>query len=425
MLMLNSMSVQRVPIDSLKLPSAPVRQHPPKEIEKVRKLVAAHEQVMPVLAAPDGEIIYLETIWLALKANGASHVDVIIVPGKSPRELKLLQIALNRIPLDAIWDEHNVRKLLEDFISVDFDLELTGFDSLEIESYLNIDVPEANVEESASDVAAVQERAVSTPGMIWQMGKHRVGCGSAVDPVFVSRVLGGKIASCAFIDPHHEFVQGPHEHSSERYFALMKEALLILKANSAPTAFTYACVDWRYVTEITVAARACGMSLSNICAFTKPGGRMAGIYRDAFDLICVFSLGANSPLHNYELGRHRRGRSNLWSYPGASFDSKERADHSGTHPSAKPVALIADVFRDITKRDDVVLDSFLGRGSTLIAAQKTGRLCRGVEADPRNVDVAIRRWQKITGRDAVSTTTGERFKDLAQKLLTCSSKAEP
>ena len=422
MLLMNLPSIQRVAIDSLRLPAAPVRQHQTVEIEKTRKLLAAHGQLVPVLAAPGGEIIFLEAVWLALKANGAIDVDVIVVPGKSPRELSLLQIALNRIPLDAMWEHQNVRKILEDLVSVDFDLELTGFDPIEIDSYLNLDIPEANTE-SASDIPPVGQQAISTPGAIWRLGKHRVGCGSPLDLAFVNRVLDGEIASCAFIDPHRAFVQDSSEHSSERYFAFVRDALLVLKGSCAPTALAYACVDWRHVTEMTVAAHACGMPLYNICAVTQPGGGMSGIYRDAYELICVFNVGTDSPLPNHELRCHGRNRSNVWSYPVASSVSNERNGPSRARPSAKPVALIADVFRDVTKRGDIVLDLFLGPGPTLMAAQETGRVCYGIEADALYVDVAIRRWQDATGRDATLVQTGERFDDIAQKLVTVSSEA--
>jgi ParB-like chromosome segregation protein Spo0J len=123
MLLTNSPSVQRVPIDALKLSATPVRRHPKKEIEKARRLLAAHGQVPPVLAAPNGEIIFWEAIWLALKADGATELDAIIVTGKSPTELKALQLALNRIPLDASWDDQNVRNILEELVRVDFDLD--------------------------------------------------------------------------------------------------------------------------------------------------------------------------------------------------------------------------------------------------------------------------------------------------------------
>lgn len=440
MLLTNSPSVQRVPIDALKLSATPVRRHPKKEIEKARKLLATHGQVPPVLAAPNGEIIFWEAIWLALKADGATEVDAVIVTGKSPTELKSLQLALNRIPLDASWDDQNVRNILEQLVRVDFDLDLTGFDAPEIDYYLNLDAPQANVEENGSDIPPVGTTAISKPGMIWALGDHRVGCGSATDLAFVSRVLNGRTASVCFVDPpynikvdgfitgkgrhrHREFVRGAGELSTEEYFALLRNSLSVLRICCLPTALVYACIDWRHVAEMTVAGRACDMPLYTICVWTKTNGGMGGIYRNAHELVCVFRAGTEQPLNNVELGRHGRNRTNVWSYPGMSSFGKERDELLGSHPTVKPVAMISDVLRDVTKRGEIVLDTFLGSGSTLMAAQETGRICCGVELDPLYVDVTIRRWQKATGRDAVLVETGESFNGIAQRLLV--APAEP
>ena len=301
---------------------------------------------------------------------------------------------------------------------MDFDLDLTGFDTPEIDHYLNLDLPQANVEENGSDIPPVGVRAVSSLGTIWRLGNHCVGCGSATDPAFVSRVLDGRAASVCFVDPpynikvdgfitgkgrhrHREFVQGAGEMSTDEYFGLLRDSLLVLKDFCTPTALVYACIDWRHVMEMTVAGRACDMPLYTICVWTKTNGGMGGIYRNAHELVCVFRAGTETPLDNVELGRHGRNRTNVWSYPGMSSFGKERGELLGSHPTVKPVAMIADVLRDVTKRGDVVLDTFLGSGSTLMAAQETGRICCGVELDPLYVDVTIRRWQNATGRDAV------------------------
>jgi hypothetical protein len=185
----------------------------------------------------------------------------------------------------------------------------------------------------------------------------------------------------------------------------------------------YACIDWRHVMEMTVAGRACDMPLYTICVWTKTNGGMGGIYRNAHEFVCVFRAGADQPLDNVELGRHGRNRTTVWSYPGMSSFGKERDQLLGSHPTVKPVAMIADVLRDVTKRGQVVLDTFLGSGSTLMAAQETGRICCGVELDPLYVDVTIRRWQNATGRDAVLVDTGEAFNDVAQRLLAAPSEA--
>jgi len=440
MLLSNSMSVQRVPTDALRPAPTPVRRHPRKQLAKVRKSLEVFGQVTPILVSPDWEIIDHELVWQALKEIGATQVDVIVVADKSPSELKALRLVLNRTALDARWDEQNLRSILEQLVEVDFDLDLTGFDTPEIDHYLNLDAPQANVEENGSDIPLVEATAISTSGMIWALGDHRVGCGSATNLAFVSRLLNGKTANVCFVDPpynipvdgfitgkgrhrHREFVQGAGELSTDEYFTLLRDSLLVLKECCVPTALVYACIDWRHVMEMTVAGRACDMPLYTICVWTKTNGGMGGIYRNAHELVCVFRAGTETPLDNVELGRHGRNRTNVWSYPGMSSFGKERDQLLGSHPTVKPVAMIADVFRDVTRRGDIVLDTFLGSGSTLMAAQETGRICCGVELDPLYVDVTIRRWQNATGRDAVLVDTGEAFNDVAQRLLAAPSEA--
>jgi DNA modification methylase len=439
MLLSNSLSVQRVPIDSLWPAAAPVRRHPKRQFAKVLRSLEAFGQVTPILATPEGEIIDLELVWRALKANGATHVDVIVVTDRSPEEIRALRLVLNRTALDAVWDDENLRVVLQNLFDLNFQLDITGFETPEIDHYLNIDVPQTNVEEDGSDIPAVQARTISAPGIIWALGEHRVGCGNATDHAFVGRVLGGKSASTCFIDPpynikvdgfisgkgrhrHRTFVQGSGELSTDEYFALLRDSLRVLKGCCASTALVYACIDWRHVMEMTVAGRACDMPLYTICVWTKTNGGMDGVYRNAHELVCVFKAGAEKPLDNVELSRRGRNRTNVWSYPGMSSFGREHDKLLGFHPTIKPVALIADALRDVTKRGDVVLDTFLGSGSTLMAAQETARTCCGVELDPLCVDVAIRRWQNATGRDAVLTETGEPFNAVAQRLLAAPSE---
>jgi DNA modification methylase len=430
----NSLTVERVAINSLRPIEPSVRRHPKKQLAKVRRSLEVFGQVTPILVGSNWEIIDHELVWQALKTIGATHVDVIVVTDKSPVEIKALRLVLNRTALDAVWDNENLRVILQDLLDLNFDLDLTGFDAPEIDHYLNLDVPQANVEENGSDIPPIETMAISAPGMMWKLGDHRVGCGSATDLAFVSRVLAGRTANVCFVDPpynikvdgfitgkgqhrHREFVQGAGELSTDEYFALLRDSLLVLKTCCVPTALVYACIDWRHVMEMTVGGRDCGMPLYTICVWTKTNGGMGGIYRNQHELVCVFRAGLETPPDNVELGRHGRNRTNVWSYPGMSSFGKQRDELLGSHPTVKPVAMIADALRDVTTRGDVVLDTFLGSGSTLMAAQETGRICCGVELDPLYVDVAVRRWQNATGRDAVLVETGEPFNDVAQRLL--------
>jgi hypothetical protein len=432
--------MQRVAIGTLRLPTNVLVHHPKKQIEKAQKFLEANGQIPLVYVGPDSEILYGEEIWLALKANGAVEVDALFIQDKSPAELKAIRLALNRIPLDTKWDDQNVRLILEELAAVDFDLDLTGFDAPEIDDYLNLDLPKANVEETGSDIPPLGTQPVSTPGAVWLLGHHRIGCGSATDLPFVQRLLNGRLAGVGFIDPpynvkvdgfvsgkgrhrHREFVQGAGELSSDAYFHLLLNSLSVLKASSAPSALIYACIDWRHVMEMTVAGRASGMPLYQIVTWVKSNAGMGGIYRNQSEFICVFRAGEDTPLDNVELGRRGRNRTNVWNYPGMSSFGKDRDSLLGLHPTVKPVAMIADALRDVTKRGDIVLDTFLGSGSTLMAADETGRLCAGVELDPLYVDVAIRRWQTATGRPAVLLETGEPFANVAQRRLAAPPEA--
>ena len=430
----NSLVLVRVAIDTIRLPQAAVLVHPKKQIEKAQKFLAAFDQVPAVYAEPNGDILFGEEIWLALKASGHSEVNVIFVNDKTPAEIKAISLALHRLPLDAKWNSENVTAVMAELASIDFDLDLTGFDAPEIDVYLDLDGPKTNVEENGADIPAPELVPVSQRGSIWKLGRHRIGCGDATDRVFVSKVLNGELASAVFTDPpynipvkgfisgkgrheHREFLQGSGELSTHQFYGLLRDSFAVMKASCAPSALLFACIDWRHVMEMTVAGRACGMPLYQIITWVKTNGGMGGIYRNQSEFICVFKAGDATPLDNVQLGRHGRNRTNVWNYPGMSSFGIQRDSLLGMHPTPKPVAMIADAFRDVTKRGQVVLDTFLGSGSTLMAAEETGRLCRGVELDPLYVDVAIRRWQNATGRDAVLSDTGQTFNSVALRCV--------
>jgi len=436
----NSRVIQREPLDTLRLPDLMIKRHPKKQIEKAQKFLAANDQIPLVYVGPDGEILFGEEIWLALNANGAKEVDAVIVNDKSPVQLKAIRLALHRIPLDAKWDDPNVRLVLEELASLDFDLDLTGFDAPEIDNYLNVDMPKANVEETGSDIPPIGIEPVSAPGSIWGLGNHRIGCGSATDLEFVRRVLNYRSAAVCFTDPPSDievddFVSGKGRHrrcerveeagelSDGKFFALLRNSLSVLKLCCSSTALIYVCIDWRHVMEMTVAGRACGTPLCQIITWTKSQVENGGIYRNQGEFICLFCASDGTSLDNVEPGRQCRNRTNVWHYPSVSSFGKERENLQGLRSTSKPIALIADALRDVTKRGDVVLDTFLDLGSTLMAAQETGRVCCGVEFDPLHVDVAIRRWQNITGRDAILLETGEPFNASARRRLVGPSKA--
>jgi hypothetical protein len=420
----NALRQERLLIDDLRPTILPLRHHPQNQKRKLNRLIEAFG-ALPIIVSEKREIIDGVMVWQTLKERGATHIDVITVAGLSPAELKAARIALNRLPRDSRFDKDSVRQVLKSFVEINFDVELTGFDIPEIDSFLELDIPAANLEENGSDIPHPESSPVSRVADIWALGRHRVGCGNALETGFVKEVLGDHLAAVCFIDPpynvpvagfvsgkgkvsHREFVQATGEMSSEAFIRFLQSSLSVLKTLCSSSALIYACIDWRHVMHLTVAGQLEGMPLTNVCCWVKSNGGMGGIYRNQHELIVVFQAGPDTPRNNVELGRFGRNRTNVWEYPGMTAFGKQR-ELLSVHPTVKPVRMIADVLLDVTTRGEIVLDTFLGSGTTLMAAEETGRVCCGVDLDPLYVDVAIRRWQNATGQDAILVSTGETF----------------
>jgi DNA modification methylase len=179
----------------------------------------------------------------------------------------------------------------------------------------------------------------------------------------------------------------------------------------------YICMDWRHMAELLAAGREADAELENLCIWVKDNAGMGSLYRSQHELVFVFKTGGGPHRNNVQLGRFGRNRSNVWRYPGVnSFSRKtEEGNLLALHPTVKPVALVADALLDCTARGEIVLDGFLGSGTSLIAAERTGTRCHGIELDPAYVDTIIRRWQKLTLDTAQHAESGRIFDDLAQE----------
>jgi DNA modification methylase len=429
----NSHEWVSLPIETVRPYGRQVRRHDRRKIAKLKKLIGHFGQVAPIIIDANQVIIDGHAVWQAMRELGSGDIATITVAGRSDPEIKALRLALNRLTAEAAWDNQELRAEFEDLIGLSFDLELTAFDTAEIDHVLELDLPQANVIEDEEQIPAVQAQAVSKLGDIWNCGDHRLGCGNAHDGDFAARVRGGGLVDACFTDPpynvpiagfvsgkgrnqHREFVEGTGEMSPDEFTGFLAAALKVLQASSSARALIYTCMDWRHVHELLDAGRQCGLELYNLCVWAKTNAGMGSLYRSQHELICVFKAGIETPANNVELGRHGRNRSNLWTYRGFNAFGNERDELLAVHPTVKPVTMIADALRDVTKRGGSVLDTFMGSGSTLIAAEETGRRCFGTELDPLYVDVAIRRWQIHTRRDAVHASTGELFCDRAEHL---------
>src|SRR5271165_5218429 len=174
-------------------------------------------------------------------------------------------------------------------------------------------------------------------------------------------------------------------------------------------------IDWRGLPTVHSAALRVGLVPLNLIVWAKTNAGMGSLYRSQHELLPLFKAGSAPHVNNVELGKRGRWRSNIWTYPGASSLGSDARRGLKDHPTVKPTAMLEDALLDLTNRGDIVIDPFLGSGSTLIAADKTGRVCRGVELDPLYVDVIVRRYQAATGEPAVLVETGETFEDLTAR----------
>jgi DNA methylase len=213
---------------------------------------------------------------------------------------------------------------------------------------------------------------------------------------------------------HRDFVMACGEMDEAQFIDFLTRSFTLLARHSIDGAIHFACMDWRHAAELMAAGRNVYTELKNICVWVKHNAGMGSFYRSQHELVFVFKHGRGPHRNNVQLGRHGRHRSNVWPYRGANSFGRgtDEGNLLALHPTVKPVAMVADAILDCSGRGEVVLDGFLGSGTTIIAAERTGRRCFGLEIDPVYVDTIIRRWQAFTGDSARHAATGRSLSSL-------------
>ena len=185
-----------------------------------------------------------------------------------------------------------------------------------------------------------------------------------------------------------------------------------LAEHAVDGAIHFVCIDWRHIGEALAAGKHTFDALKNVCVWSKTNGGMGSLYRSQHELVLVFKSGAGGHINNVELGRHGRYRTNVWTYAGINSFGVRRDTDLALHPTVKPVALVADAILDCSKRRGLILDAFAGSGTTLIAAERTGRRACGIEIDPAYCDVIIRRLAHVAEFNAIHVASGRTFADI-------------
>ena len=394
------------------------RKHPPAQI---RKLVASIERfgvVLPIIVDGAGRVIAGWGLVLAAKNLGLQEIPAITLHDLDEAQLRALRLTLNRLAEDSHWDIDAISLEFSDILQIDgeFDLQISGFEMGEIDAALQIDADEED--DFVGDDSAAPKASL---GDLWCLGGHRILCGDACKAESYERLLGTERADMVFTDPpynlsvseisglgvnkHDEFAMASGEMSSHEFESFLQTTLEHAAGYSRDGSLHFVCIDWRHIKELMSAGACVYSETKNLVVWAKLNAGMGSLYRSQHELIFVFKKGLQPHVNNIQLGRFGRHRSNVWTYPGQN-DLGSAKSKLSLHPTAKPVPLVADALRDCSNRGDLVLDPFGGIGTTLIAAERTGRCGRLIEIEPRFVDITIKRWEKLTGGIATKADNG-------------------
>lgn len=424
-------------VDELKLDPKNARRHTAKQIEQIARSIDSFGFNVPILIDADGVVIAGHGRLLACRKRNWKEVPTIRLDHLNETQLHAFMLADNRLCETAGWDEQLLAEQLRELSLVDlsFDIEDTGFDVGEIDlriASLGGDVAEENPIDIAPDPG--DGPPVTRLGDLWSLGEHRILCGNALDGAAYRMLLGEERAAVVFSDPpynvpidghtgglgaihHRPFPMATGEMDEAEFTRFLQKVFTHLAAFSHPGSIHFICMDWRHLGEVLCAGRAAYDELKNICVWAKDNPGMGSLYRSQHEFVLVYKHGEERHRNNVQLGRFGRNRSNLWTYPGANSMSRSGKEGNllAMHPTVKPVAMVADALLDCSAPRDIVLDAFLGSGTTVIAAERAGRRCFGLELDPLYVDVAIRRWQKTTGKIACDAD-GQSFDERAEAM---------
>lgn len=436
--LLCSLTVQVVPVASLKLYARNPRTHSPRQIRQIARGIETFGFNVPVLVDAKRNVIAGHGRIMAVQLLGWKQVPTIRLEHLSDAQARAFMIADNRLTENSAWDDRLLAENLKELstLSLDFSLEVTGFEMGEIDFRIEgLTLGSESEEDPADAVPAAREGPhVSRVGDLWRLGQSRVYCGSALDLAAYTALMQQEKAAVVITDPpynvriegnvsglgaihHREFLMASGEMNEPEFTAFLSKACSLLAHYTVDGSLHYVFMDWRHIPELLAAGRKVYSELKNICVWVKNNAGMGSLYRSQHEFVFIFKHGRESHRNNIQLGQHGRHRSNVWHYPGVRSFAKaiEEDNLLALHPTVKPVALVADALMDCSARGEIVLDVFLGSGTTVIAAERTGRRCYGLEIDPVYVDLAIRRFQNFTGEDVIHVKTGLTFAEMQRE----------
>lgn len=389
------------------------RTHSDDQVAQIAASIAEFGFTNPILAGSDGVLVAGHGRLAAAQKLGLAVVPVVVLDHLTPTQRRALVIADNRIAENAGWDDAMLRIEIASLQDDDFDVSLTGFDADALAELMAGDEPDGEGETDDDAVPEVSETPVSRPGDVWVLGGHRLLCGDSTVAESYDRVLDGEQVDMVFTDPPYNvnYANSAKDKMRGKDRAILNDNLgdgfydFLLAALSPTIAH---CRGGIYV----------AMSSSELdvlqAAFRAAGGKWSTFIIWAKN---TFTLGRADYQRQYEpiLYGWPEGAQRHWCGDRDQGDvwNIKKPQKNDLHPTMKPVELVERAIRNSSRPGNVVLDPFGGSGTTLIAAEKSGRLARLIELDPKYADVIVRRWQEWTGKQATRESDGALFDDQA------------
>lgn len=409
-----------------------VRTHPNKQIERLAEGIKQYGFTNPVLTDENYTVLAGHGRVAAARLTGLKKVPCVVLRGLTDAQKRAYLLFDNKLAEQAGYEREALATELNELVPLlaeaGLSVDLTGFDPAEIDALL-CDYVDPEHDPGDDVPMAIARKAITRRGDLWLLGDHRLVCGDACSATDVARLMKRQRAAMVCTDPpynvkikgvqgrgktkHREFVKASGEMSPKQFVKFLSLALGLAAQHSAAGSIHFVFMDWRHAGELLAAGAKVYSELKNIIVWVKTNAGQGSFYRSQHEFIFVYKSGEGTHINTFGLGQKGRSRSNVWTYAGANSFKAGRMDELAMHPTVKPVALISDAMRDCSHRGDIILDPFMGSGTTILAAERVGRRAYGLELDPLYVDVAIRRWQAFTKSDAILERTGQTFDAVA------------
>jgi DNA modification methylase len=428
----NALVVEWVGIGQLHHNPKNSRTHSKKQISLIAASIRQFGFSNPIIVDEAKTVLAGHGRLEAARLEGLTRVPIICLDHLTSLQKRAYLIADNRLAERSGWSREllaiELGELTELLPAENLEISLTGFEIGEIDLLLSdMSVSKPELEDV---LPALPRVAITTQGDVWLLGKHRLSCGDARKPDSFARLMNGALAAAVFCDPpynlraksiggrgkiqHSEFAFASGEMRPAQFRRFLCDTLSNGIRVSTEAAIHFVCMDWRHIADLIEVGREIYDTMLNLVVWNKSNAGQGSFYRSQHELIAVFRTGGHPHRNNVELGRFGRNRSNLWTYAGANTFGKDRMKSLAMHPTVKPTALVADALLDCTARGDIVLDQFAGSGTTILAAEKVGRIAYCLEYEPRYVDVGIQRCQQQTKLEATLEGDGRSFEEVGR-----------